>query len=75
VSRDRVHRIVREANLKPHRVGTFSRSPDLDFATKVVDVVGLYLHPPKHAVVLCVDEKTQVQALDRTQPLLPMRPG
>jgi len=75
VGRDTVHRILRQANLKPHRVGTFSRSPDPDFAAKVVDVVGLYLHPPKHAVVLCVDEKTQVQALDRRQPLLPMRPG
>ncbi len=75
VGRDTVHRILRQANLKPHRVGTFSQSPDPDFAAKVVDVVGLYLHPPKHAVVLCVDEKTQVQALDRRQPLLPMRPG
>lgn len=75
VGRDTVHRILRQASLKPHRVGTFSRSPDPDFAAKVVDVVGLYLHPPEHAVVLCVDEKTQIQALDRTQPLLPMRPG
>ena len=75
VGRDTVHNILRQANLKPHQVGTFSRSPAPDFAAKVVDVVGLYLHPPKHAVVLCVDEKTQVQALDRTQPLLPMRPG
>jgi len=75
VGRDTVHRILRQADLKPHQVGTFSRSPDPDFAAKVVDVVGLYLHPPEHAVVVCVDEKTQVQALDRTQPLLPMRPG
>lgn len=75
VGRDTVHSILRQANLKPHQVGTFSQSPDPDFAAKVVDVVGLYLHPPKNAVVLCVDEKTQVQALDRTQPLLPMRPG
>lgn len=75
VGRDTVHRILRQANLKPHRVGTFSRSPDPNFVAKVVDVVGLYLHPPEHAMVLCVDEKTQVQALDRTQPLLPMRPG
>lgn len=75
VGRDTVHQILRQANLKPHRVGTFSRSPDPDFAAKVVDVVGLYLHPPEQAVVLCVDEKTQVQALDRRQPLLPMRPG
>lgn len=75
VGRDTVHRILRQADLKPHRLGTFSQSPDPDFAAKVIDVVGLYLNPPENAVVLCVDEKTQVQALDRTQPLLPMRPG
>lgn len=75
VGRQTVHRILRSADLKPHRVGTFSRSTDPDFTAKLVDVVGLYLNPPEHAVVLCVDEKTQVQALDRTQPLLPMRPG
>lgn len=75
VGRDTVHQILRQANLKPHRVGTFSRSPDPDFAAKVIDIAGLYFHPPEHAVVLCVDEKTQVQALDRTQPMLPMRPG
>jgi transposase len=75
VGRDTVHQILRQANLKPHRVGTFSLSNDPDFAAKVVDVVGLYMHPPENAIVLCVDEKTQVQALDRTQPLLPMRPG
>jgi len=75
VGRDTVHRILRQADLKPHQVGTFTQSPDPDFAAKVIDVVGLYLHLPENAVVLCVDEKTQVQALDRTQPLLPMRPG
>jgi transposase len=75
VGRDTVHQILRQANLKPHRVGTFSLSTDPDFTPKVVDVVGLYMHPPENAVVLCMDEKTQVQALDRTQPLLPMRPG
>ena len=75
VGRDTVHQILRQANLKPHRVGSFSMSNDPDFAAKVVDVVGLYMHPPENAIVLCVDEKTQVQALDRTQPLLPMRPG
>ena len=74
VGRDTVHQILRQADLKPHRVGTFSRSPDPEFTAKVIDVVGLYLHPPENAVVLCVDEKTQVQALDRTQPMLPMRP-
>ena len=74
VGRDTVHQILRQADLKPHQVGTFTQSPDPDFAAKVVDVVGLYLHPPENAIVLCVDEKTQVQALDRTQPMLPMRP-
>lgn len=75
VKRDAVHQILRQNRLKPHRVGTFSRSPDPDFVAKVIDVVGLYLDPPENAVVLCVDEKTQVQALDRTQPMLPLRPG
>lgn len=75
VGRDTVHHILRTNKLKPHRVGTFSQSPDPDFVAKVIDVVGLYLDPPENAVVLCVDEKTQVQALDRTQPMLPMRPG
>ena len=75
VGRATVHRLLRRADLKPHRVSTFSRSNDPDFVAKLVDVVGLYLDPPKHAIVLCVDEKTQVQALDRTQPLLPMRQG
>jgi len=75
VGRDTVHSILRQTDLKPHQVGTFMTSTDPDFAAKVVDVVGLYTHPPENAVVLCVDEKTQVQALDRTQPLLPMRPG
>jgi transposase len=75
VGRDTVHQILRANKLKPHRVGTFSQSPAPDFVAKVIDVVGLYLDPPKNAIVLCVDEKTQVQALDRTQPMLPMRPG
>jgi len=74
VGKDTVHQILRANKLKPHRVGTFSQSPDPDFVAKVIDVVGLYLDPPENAVVLCVDEKTQVQALDRTQPMLPMRP-
>ena len=74
VGRNTVHRVLRENRLKPHRVGTFSQSPDPHFAAKVIDVVGLYVDPPENAVVLCVDEKTQVQALDRTQPMLPMRP-
>jgi transposase len=62
----------RETGLKPHRRGTFKLSRDPDFADKVADVVGLYLDPPEAAVVLSIDEKTQVQALDRTQPLLPI---
>jgi len=74
VGRETVRAILREANLRPHRLGTFTRSNDPEFRKKLIDVVGLYTNPPKNAVVLCVDEKTQVQALDRTQPLLPMRP-
>ncbi|MER7842285.1 IS630 family transposase, partial [Streptomyces sp. NPDC096040] len=67
-----VARIWREENLKPHRSGTFKISKDPAFAEKVADVVGLYLAPPGGAVVLSIDEKTQVQALDRTQPVLPV---
>ena len=70
-----VHRIWRAFGLQPHRVETFKLSSDPLFVEKVRDIVGLYLSPPERAVVLCVDEKSQVQALDRTQPLLPMRPG
>jgi transposase len=75
VGRSTVHRLLRRTKLQPHRVSTFSRSNDPEFVAKLVDVVGLYLDPPENAVVLCVDEKTQIQALDRTQPQLPMRPG
>lgn len=67
-----VARIWREENLKPHRSGTFKLSKDPAFADKVADIVGLYLDPPGGAVVLSVDEKTQIQALDRTQPVLPV---
>ena len=63
------------AGLKPHLVHTFKLSNDPKFAEKVVDVVGLYMNPPERAVVLCVDEKSQIQALDRTQPGLPMKKG
>ena len=70
-----VGRIWRAFALKPHRVETFKLSRDPLFIEKVRDIVGLYLHPPERAVVLCVDEKSQIQALDRTQPLLPLRPG
>ena len=59
----------------PHRSETFKLSPDPLLIDKVRDIVGLYVNPPDHAVVLCVDEKSQIQALDRTAPLLPMQPG
>jgi transposase len=75
VSTSSVHRIWRAFCLQPHRVETFKLSTDPQFVEKVRDIVGLYLDPPERAVVLCVDEKSQIQALDRTQPLLPMRPG
>jgi transposase len=70
-----VQRIWRAFGLQPHRMETFKLSTDPDFVAKVRDVVGLYVAPPQHAVVLCVDEKSQIQALDRSQPMLPMRPG
>ena len=75
ISPSSVGRIWAEAGLKPHLVKTFKVSNDPHFEEKVTDVVGLYLNPPDRALVLCVDEKSQIQALDRTQPLLPMRPG
>ncbi len=70
-----VQRIWRAFGLQPHRIESFKLSTDPDFVAKVRDVVGLYVAPPEHAVVLCVDEKSQIQALDRSQPMLPMRPG
>ena len=70
-----VQRIWAEAGLKPHRTETFKFSTDPDLALKIRDVVGLYLAPPERAIVLSLDEKTQIQALDRTQPMLPLRPG
>jgi transposase len=75
VSISTVHRIWRAFSLQPHRSETFKLSTDPLFVEKVRDIVGLYLAPPERALVLCVDEKSQIQALDRTQPLLPMRPG
>jgi transposase len=75
VSYSTVQRVWREHRLQPHRTRTFKFSKDPQLAEKVTDVVGLYLHPPEKALVLCVDEKSQIQALDRTQPLLPLRPG
>ena len=70
-----IGRIWRKFDLKPHLAGTFKLSTDPLFVEKVVDVVGLYHHPPERAVVLCVDEKSGIQALDRSQPVLPMMPG
>ena len=75
VSRSTVQRIWDAHGLQPHRVTTFKLSTDPAFVEKLTDVVGLYLNPPDKAVVLCVDEKSQIQALDRTQPGLPMKPG
>lgn len=75
MSQSTVSRIWRAFGLKPHLVDTFKLSPDPLFVEKVRDIVGLYLNPPDGALVLCVDEKTQVQALDRTAPILPLRPG
>jgi transposase len=75
VSVSTVQRIWRAFGLQPHRLETFKLSTDPDFVAKVRDVVGLYVTPPEHAIVLCVDEKSQIQALDRSQPMLPMRPG
>lgn len=75
ISRCSVHRIWKAFGLQPHRVETFKLSADPQFIEKVRDIVGLYMSPPEKAVVLCVDEKSQCQALDRTQPLLPMMPG
>src|ERR671919_487579 len=70
-----VQRIWRAHGLRPHQVRSFKLSSDPNFATKVEDIVGLYVDPPAHAVVLSIDEKSQIQALDRTQPGLPMKPG
>ena len=75
LSRMAVQRIWNQHNLKPHLLETFKLSRDKHFLEKLHDVVGLYLNPPDKALVLCVDEKSQIQALDRTQPLLPLRPG
>jgi transposase len=75
MSQSTVSRIWRAFGLQPHRADHFKLSPDPQFIEKVRDIVGLYMSPPDHAVVLCADEKSQIQALDRTQPLLPLRPG
>lgn len=70
-----VQRIWASHRLQPHRIRTFKRSSDPEFAAKLEDIVGLYMAPPQHAIVLSVDEKSQIQALDRTQPGLPLKPG
>ena len=75
VSASTVGRVWAEERLKPHRSETFKYSRDPELTAKIADVVGLYLAPPERAIVLSVDEKTQIQALDRTQPMLPMKPG
>ena len=75
ISPSSVARIWRQNGLKPHRVRSFKLSTDPQFAEKLHDIVGLYLHPPEHALVLSLDEKTQIQALDRTQPGLPLKRG
>jgi len=75
VSPSMVHRVWKANGLKPHLTRTFKLSNDPHFVEKLIDIVGLYLNPPEHALVLCADEKSQIQALDRTQPSLPMYPG
>jgi len=75
LGRTTIQQIWRAFGLQPHRTETFKLSTDPLLIEKVRDIVGLYMQPPTHAVVFCVDEKAQIQALDRTQPVLPMRPG
>ena len=75
VSKDTVHRIWRTARLRPHRLERYMASDDPDFETKAADVIALYLHPPQHAALFCVDEKSAIQALDRLDPVLPLSPG
>src|SRR6201997_4065417 len=75
LSRMTVSRIWHAFGLQPHRSETFKLSPDPQLVEKVRDIVGLYMNPPDHAMVLCIDEKSQIQALDRTQPMLPLQPG
>jgi len=75
VSPATIQRIWDAHGLQPHRVDTFKLSKDPEFVEKLTDIVGLYMNPPDKAVVICVDEKSQIQALDRSQPVLPMMPG
>lgn len=75
LSKDTVHRIWRAAGVKPHRLARYMASDDPDFEAKAADIIGLYLNPPQHAAVFCVDEKSAIQALDRLDPILPLSPG
>src|SRR5437660_11210515 len=75
LSKSTVQRILAQAQLKPHRLERYMASDDPDFERKAADIIGLYLHPPQHAAVFCVDEKSAIQALDRLDPVLPMSPG
>jgi transposase len=75
IDKSMVARVWKQHKLQPHRLKTFTLSCDKQFVEKLIDVVGLYLRPPEHALVLCVDEKSQIQALDRTQPGLPLKKG
>lgn len=75
VSKDTVQRILAQADVRPHRLERYMASDDPDFETKAADVIGLYMSPPQHAAVFCVDEKTAIQALDRLDPVLPLSPG
>jgi len=75
VSKDAVHRVWREAGLRPHRLERYMASDDPEFEAKAADIIGLYLRPPQHAAVFCIDEKTAIQALDRLDPVLPLSPG
>jgi transposase len=75
ISKDLVHRIWKEAGVRPHRLERYMASTDPDFESKAADIIGLYLQPPQHAAIFCVDEKTAIQALDRLDPVLPLSPG
>src|ERR1700722_16108044 len=75
LSKDTVHRVWKEAGLKPHCLERYMASDDPEFEAKAADIIGIYLRPPHHAAVFCVDEKTAIQALDRLAPVLPLSPG
>jgi len=75
ISHMMVARVWQRAGVKPHRIERYMASDDPDFETKAADIIGLYVKPPQHAAVFCVDEKTAIQALDRLDPVLPLSPG